>query len=614
MIILSNFQRKFSKSALGLSLSLFEKRDKVLIGVVLFIQVFLGVLDLAGIAVIGIIGSLAISGVSAGAIGDRVRVVLKSLSLDESSLQTQIAILGVIAACFLVAKSLISLYFSRRTLLFLSRRSALLSGGLLRKYFGRNLEIVRNRSSQEVIYACTAGVNAVMIGVVGAWVNLLSDIALLTILGFGLLAVDSLIAFLVAITFTLVAYLLHQQMHQRVEDIGRYQATKSVEVSQKVQEALLSFREIFVRDRRGYYARSIGRLQLEMADRQALMSFMAFIGKYVFEITLVISGVFISAIQFATQPAGRAIAILSIFLAASARIMPAVLRIQQGLMRIRNNMGASIPTIDLISELRNSPDVTDSPDVFPTSHEGFVGRVELSNVSFSYATESNFRIVELNIDVQDGEFIALVGASGSGKTTTVDLLLGILEPQTGEVRISGLPPKEAVSCWPGAISYVSQDSSLFDGSIRRNLALGFEEDGIDDAYYWSALEKADMADFVRNLPGQLDAYVGERGMKLSGGQRQRIAIARAFMTAPKLLILDEATSALDSETEASITESLHEIKGSLTIITIAHRLSTILKADRIYFFKDGNVLGVGSFSRLRETLPDFRKQAELMGL
>jgi ABC-type multidrug transport system fused ATPase/permease subunit len=612
--ILKFAKNKLRESTFGLSLSLFPRRDKYLIVVVLLIQVILGLFDLAGIAVIGILGSLAVSGVATNVTGSRVSEVLEFLNIEQNSIQSQVAILGLIAACFLIVKSILSLYFAKRILIFLSRRSAILSASLLEKYFQLNLESIKKRNSQEVIYSCTSGVGAVMVGIVGAWVNLISDAALLLILGLGLFVVDSLVALIVAVTFVAVAMLLHFTMHRRVQEIGKFQAEKAVESNRKIQEALFAYREILVRNRRSYYANEIGNLQYQLADKSAAMSFMVFVGKYVFEITLVLSGVVISAIQFLTQPAGRAIAILAIFLAASARIMPAVLRIQQGILRIRNSTGLAMPTIELVAELKDSPSRPSIERSFPTDHSGFVASTEVINLDFTYAANQDFSLSKINFEIKPGEFVAFVGTSGSGKSTLVDLMLGILSPTSGEVKISGKNPLDAIEKWPGAIAYVSQDTFLFENSIKVNLALGYEPEEIPESRYWEALSRAHLADFVRQLPGGLDALIGERGTKLSGGQRQRLAIARAFITNPKLLVLDEATSSLDGETELAITESLSEVKGSMTIVTIAHRLSTIVAADHIFLIDKGQLIANGTFSVLKENSEEFRRQAEIMGL
>ena len=194
------------------------------------------------------------------------------------------------------------------------------------------------------------------------------------------------------------------------------------------------------------------------------------------------------------------------------------------------------------------------------------------------------------------------------------MLLGALDPQEGTVDISGMQPRSTFSMWPGAVSYVPQDSPVINGTIKENLCLGYPVDEISDEYCWESLKIARLDDFVKSLPNHLVTHVGDRGTRLSGGQRQRLGIARALITNPKLLILDEATSSLDGVTESEISESLRGLKGQVTLIVIAHRLSTVVNADRIYFMEKGVVKGVGTFEELKRNHPEFLTQAELMGL
>ena len=190
----------------------------------------------------------------------------------------------------------------------------------------------------------------------------------------------------------------------------------------------------------------------------------------------------------------------------------------------------------------------------------------------------------------------------------------MLDPDLGSVTISGVSPREAIDRWPGAVTYVPQAVALVEGSVRDNVALGLPRDFVHDDLVWEALERAHLAEFLRVSREGLDTKIGERGFRLSGGQRQRLGIARALFTRPKLLILDEATSSLDSETEQAITDTLRELEGHVTTITVAHRLATVRLADQIAFFRSGELVSRGTFEEVREQVPDFRRQAALLGL
>jgi ABC-type multidrug transport system fused ATPase/permease subunit len=201
--------------------------------------------------------------------------------------------------------------------------------------------------------------------------------------------------------------------------------------------------------------------------------------------------------------------------------------------------------------------------------------------------------------------LAFVGPSGAGKTTIIDVLLGVLEPQIGEVLISGKKPADALRIWPGAISYVPQDIAIASGTIRENVALGYPPEMAIDELVVDALKVAGLFTFVQSLKNGMDTVVGER---------QRLGIARAMFTKPALLVLDEATSALDGETELQVSDAIRGLRGSTTVVLIAHRLSTVRDADKVVYMAEGRIVASGTFEEVRTRVPDFDRQAKLMGL
>jgi ABC-type bacteriocin/lantibiotic exporter with double-glycine peptidase domain len=235
-------------------------------------------------------------------------------------------------------------------------------------------------------------------------------------------------------------------------------------------------------------------------------------------------------------------------------------------------------------------------------------------VNFTYPGAPRPSLINIDLCINSGEFLAITGKSGAGKSTLVDLLIGGNSSDTGNILIDGLVPKEFISLNPGKLAYVPQEISLFDGSLFENLALGLDSNLITEETVWNALNAADLSDFVNDLPEKIYSNIGESGSRLSGGQRQRLGIARSLLTNPKILILDEATSALDGETEQSITDKLLKLRSSTTLIVIAHRLSTVMNADRVIYLEDGALLAQGSFEAVRNSVPNFDRQAQLMGL
>ncbi|NDE11852.1 MAG: ATP-binding cassette domain-containing protein, partial [Chitinophagia bacterium] len=279
------------------------------------------------------------------------------------------------------------------------------------------------------------------------------------------------------------------------------------------------------------------------------------------------------------------------------RIAPAVLRIQQGAIQIRGNIGIAKPTIDLIESLGVADLIEEKIDEINFLHVGFDARVQLNKVSFTYPLKNEKVICEATLQFGKGKIVAFVGPSGAGKTTIIDLMLGVLNPDEGIVTISGLSPALAISTWPGSIAYVPQDVMISNGTIKENVALGYPEAEVIDEDIWKALEAAQLSEFIKTLPNGLNTQTGDRGTRLSGGQRQRLGIARAMFTRPLLLILDEATSSLDGETEANITDSVQKMRGEVTVVMIAHRLSTVRHADLVVYSVNKEAILLVGFNR-----------------
>ncbi len=214
----------------------------------------------------------------------------------------------------------------------------------------------------------------------------------------------------------------------------------------------------------------------------------------------------------------------------------------------------------------------------------------LRQVTYSYPNSSQKVLQGADMTIPVGKSVGIVGTSGAGKTTAVDIMLGLLAPQEGQILADGVDVQKNYSAWLSHIGYIPQSIFMLDDSIRANVAFGLDEDEIDDKQVWHALEEAQMAEFIKTLPDGIHTQIGERGVRVSGGQRQRIGIARALYPNPELLLFDEATSALDNETEAAIMESINSLHGKKTMVIIAHRLQTIEGCDMVYRVKDGKII------------------------
>ena len=607
-----NFKVEWVNSNFRTALMLLDEVSRRKLAIVVGFQAALGFLDLLGVAALGILGALSITGLQSSKPGDRVNQALELLHIQNLSFQTQVSILALLAVTLLFSRTVISILSTRKILFFLSHKAAKASADLTRKLLTQPLLDVQKKSSQETLYAVTNGVSALLLGVVGTFVNMVSDAAVLLFLMVGLVVIDPGMTLGMLALFSLISFVLYKILREKVRALGRKNVKLTISSSEKLLEVLSTYREAIVRNRRMHYADFISGIRYQLGDVNAENSFVPYISKYVLELTVLVSALIISATQFLANDAPRAVGTLTIFLAAGARIAPAALRIQQGLLGIKSNLSSAQPTLDLISRYK----INQLEKVFsitPTNDE-FLPKVSVTNLDFTYPDTNEVLLHQISFESDPGSVTALVGPTGAGKTTLIDLVLGIHQSKNNSITISGVDPRDAVSMWPGKIAYAPQDTVIIQGTIRQNVALGFNLEEIDDESVKQAITIAQLDKFVSSLPEGLNTQVGERGARLSGGQKQRLGIARALYTDPKLLVLDEATSSVDSETELAISTALHNLGDDVTVIVIAHRLSTVRSASQVIYIEGGKILAKGSFEEVRQQISNFDKQAKLMGL
>ena len=596
------------------SFAVLSMKDKRKLSIVAILQILIGFLDLVGVIVIGLISIISVNGIRSIPTGTRVTEAINLLGLSDFKFQTQVALLGLFAAFLLISRTMLTMFFTRKMVFYLSRKAALISSEMIAKLLSQNLLTIQKRSSQETLFAVTTGVNTLFLNVIGAFLALLTDLFLLLILSVGLISLDIYMSFFTFLLFASVSLILYFSVQKRISSLGNRNVGLIIGSNEKILEALNSYRDIFVRNRRAFYSKEISNTRIDLANVSAELSYIPNISKYIIEITLVIGAMSLCAIQFALKDASQALTTLSVFLAASSRIAPAILRIQSSLLAIKSNIGSVDKTLSLMKEFSTSTKLLGDVIPLDIKHQDFYAKVELRKVDFRYPGSPVLTVSDINIQINPGEVVAFVGPSGAGKSTVIDIALGIIKPDNGNVIISGLAPLEAINKWPGSIAYVPQDVQIIDGSIRDNVAMGFSKIEQIDSLINDALEIAQLNKLLSEKKSDLSLQVGERGVKLSGGQRQRLGIARALYLKPKLIVFDEATSSLDGQTEEDISEAIFKLRGEVTVILIAHRLSTVKNADKIVYMENGKILAIGKFDEVRRSVPNFDTQASLMGI
>jgi ABC-type multidrug transport system fused ATPase/permease subunit len=492
-----------------------------------------------------------------------------------------------------------------------------MSANLTSNLFKKSFTEIKHQGSQKLIYSLTTGVDRITVGVLATSVALIADFALLIVLLAGLLFVNPVMTLVLLGALSTVSTVLYFALKNRNKKLAVLKAKYTIISSNKIFEAVGSYRELLLRGKRQFFAEGIGAARMLQADANAQATYLKNINKYILEASVLLVTLLIAGVQFLLSNAIRSVATLTLFFAAISRIAPAVFRIQQNLLAIKSGLGEAIPTLDLIKSLQISVNKSSNEqevEIVPITYDGFTGAVTIKDLCFKYPGSENNAVQEISVQLNSGQHIAVVGQSGAGKSTFVDLLLGLHHPSSGSVQISGLDAIDAIERWPGAIGYVPQEIQLVSGSIIDNVLLGFKDNSENRKHVVNALKMAELNEYLSSNEVISDLNIGDEGGKLSGGQRQRIGIARALLTNPKILVMDEATSSLDAQTEDNIAKAVNRAKENSLVIVVAHRLATARRADIVIYLENGAIKAQGSFDEVRKLVPDFDSQAQLMGL
>ena len=570
----------------------------------------LSLLDLLGVALIGIIVAISTSNLR----GLKQPEILGKIPIfSDFSFNSQVLLLSVISLFFLIGRTVLSIVITKRVFIFFSNKSSEITTELLSSIFKKPVNILNRINTSEYVYLLTRGTESLTMNVLATSTILIADVSILVVIFLGLLVLDPIVAIFSSIIFGILVLILGRYLQSSVSRLGNHSADAIIKSDSYIREAILSYREIIVRNRENFYLARINRIRTAYSTTTAKIEILPFISKYVIESVIIVGSMLIAFLELLLYDANKAITMLAIFLAAGSRVAPSILRAQQSLLLIKTGLAKSTSTLEALTSLKLE-DVSTYLDLsLSQDTSSFTAGVEITNLSFAYSNSGTKIIKNFSVTIPPGTKIAVIGASGSGKSTLIDLLLGLLEPESGSIKISGYSPRRAISAYPGAIAYVPQEIYLHEGTIRENIALGFEPETIDDELIWKALQTAQASSFVSQLPSGLNELIGENGNNFSGGERQRLGIARALYTNPKLLLLDEATSALDEVTQSLISNALKTFqKSETTLIVSAHRLSTISDADFLIYLKGSEEIDLGDYksiiSKYPEIINELKKQ------
>ncbi|SHE24017.1 ABC transporter ATP-binding protein [Actinomyces glycerinitolerans] len=519
----------------------------------------------------------------------------------------------VVVCLLIISKDLLAIAIQRASTKRFASFEQDLGAQLLDSFFYAPWAERLRRHSTDLVRSTDVGVASTVSGVLIPFTQLAGEVCTFVAVMVVLFVARPAMAAVTVAYFGIVALAMYLWVLRRAVAAGKDNRTYSVRAVRLVSEMVHSLKEITLRDKAAELERVVLAERRKASQARADQSFLGAVPRYMLEIAL-IGGLAIAAgIGYAQGGQSEALSSLALFGVCGFRIVPSITRFQT----IMGQTGSNIPYAErVLAEI-------EAGRVNRAQHAEMVAGTELpddaralvlDNVSFTYTGSDNPAVENVSLTLPFGTSLALVGASGSGKSTLVDMILGLLTPSDGQLRVDDVPLTEVLHSWRSRVGYVPQEVSLFDSTVAHNVALSWDTDSIDVERVRRALRRAQLLDVIEEREGGIWASVGEGGMKLSGGQRQRLGIARALYSEPLVLIMDEATSALDTATEAAVTEAVAELSGEVTVIVVAHRLATIRHSDQVCFMRDAHLVASGTFDEVVAAAPDFAQQAALAGL
>lgn len=468
------------------------------------------------------------------------------------------------------------------------------------------------RTSSELVRMADVGVSAVVSGLILPLMGIPTLVLSASLLIGALFYVQPITAAITVVYLGAIAFLMSRVLTKRAVEAGRVNRDYSYKVASLMTDMVAALKEVTLRNKIDEVAEVVRDNRSHASRARANIQFLAGVPKFILDTALIGGFLIVGGVSYLIEGSlNEAISAVVLFAVAGMRLVPALTTFQSTANSINANQAqvtAVLRDMRYADQQRKNREELGREPLLSEPRE-----MLLNDVTFTYPTGNQPAVSSVSMNIKMGSSIGIVGESGSGKSTLVDILLGLLVPQSGSIHIDDQDLNDVLADWRSRVGYVPQDVALFDGTVAQNVALAWKGD-IDNDKVIDCLKKAQLWKAIQERPGGLNAKVGERGMGFSGGQRQRLGIARALYTDPYVLILDEATSALDTITEAEVAKAVSSLRGNVTLISIAHRLSTVRDVDELFYMENGLVLARGTFDEVIAEVPTFEQQARLAGL
>ena len=556
-----------------------------------FIILSVSIFDLLGIGLIGPYFSIIINPEST-----KELKLLSFINLSNTSYSDLILFFGLILIGIFFIRSVVGLLINKYILNFSWSKQVEIQSYLLKEYQSLEYDKYLNRNSSEYIQSIQHLVPAYTEGVLLPLLRVMSD-GIVSIVIIILLAYLSFKTFLFLFLIILILFFGYSIIFgQKSKKFGVQANIATNKLIQSLNESILGLKDIRILSIEKYFHEKMESSAKDFSNNKVNSLIISTIPRFLLEFILiffVITMIIISI--FSGNNIESSLSVLVVFGTASLRLIPSASNILGGITLIRFGRNA---TQRLYNDLNKINQKKSTNNLFIKGDKLPFKDLTLNDISYSYPNTNSTSIKNISLKINAGEMIGIIGKSGTGKTTLINLILGLLIPQRGKIQYNNSELKNNTRNYWSKIAHIPQDIFLIDATLKNNIALGLKDEEINYNKLKNAVKKAKLSDFVQELPDKFETMIGERGMKLSGGQKQRIALARAFYFEKEFIILDEVTSSLDSETENQIISEINQLKGEKTVLIITHKHSTIKKCDRIIMLDKGEIIKEGGFEEI----------------
>ncbi len=585
---------------------LFSRADKFKLIILFLMMMGAAVLEVAGIGMVPAFVAI-VANPSRVLEHERLSGLFASLNIHSS--RDLLIYGGMTLILVFVVKNTYILFFRYFEARFIYNRRYTFSHRLMTAYMQAPYTFHLNRNSSELLRNTTGEVNIMINSVLNPSMKIIKEFIMgVSVLVF-LFVVEPLVTLFVLVVMGGMAGLFLLFTQKRMRHYGKEAQRYRREMIKAARQGFGGIKDARVLNRENEFIDVFRRMARDSSRLQRNKTIISHIPRPVIE-TIAVGGIMLIAVVMVLQdrPIADIVPILAMFGVAIIRLMPAIQQITQTLTDLRFNLPSVNPIYDDLTELK--PYIREfRADRKKKAKLPLVAAIEMNDLRYHYPNSEEQALNGVTLSIRKGQAVAFVGSSGAGKTTVADVLLGLLEPQQGEVLVDGTNIFSSISAWQRNIGYIPQFIYLADDSLRRNIAFGLPDRVIDEEKLQKAVQQAQLKELTDRLPEGLNTVIGERGTRLSGGQRQRVGIARALYHDPQVLVMDEATSALDNVTEQQIIDAIEALKGERTVIMIAHRLTTVMNCDVLFYMEEGHIVDQGTYGELLQRNAGFREMA-----